>query len=126
MRILPPVLTLLLLLTACGADPEPATEAVVSLEGNWQLESARRDNVKTTLLDGLYFSFGPAGEFRTNLLTNEDQAGRYRLDGEEILTEGVEIPLTYTIQALTEDQLILRASYQGYLFDFALRRGEGG
>jgi hypothetical protein len=118
------ILTLLLtlILFSCGADVDPVAEAGVSLEGRWELESARRDNVKTTLLDGLYLDFAPDGTFRTNLLTNEEQIGRYLREGEEITTEGVEVPLSYTIRSLSEDNLDLRARYRGFLFDLALRR----
>jgi hypothetical protein len=122
MRTLIPTILFLFILMSCGSETEPVEEAAAKLEGRWELVAARRDNVKTTLLDGLYFEFAPDGAFRTNLLTNEDQRGRYQREEEEIYTEAVEVPLTYTIQALTEDQLILRSNYQGYLFDFALVR----
>ena len=110
-----------ILLTACGADPDPNIDTDASLEGRWLLEEARRDNVKTGSFDKLYFEFAPDGAFRTNLPPGE-QAGRWERDGNEIVTTEVEVPLTYTIEFLDNEELNLRANYQGFLFDFALVR----
>ncbi len=127
MRFFLPLLLLALLFTACGSDREPeAADAIASLEGRWELMEARRDNVKTLLLDGLYFVFGPGDTFETNLLTNTAQYGTYLRDGSEVVTEGVEVPLTYDITQLEEGLLQLRSRYEGFVFDFLLRRAGPG
>ncbi|THH40058.1 hypothetical protein [Neolewinella litorea] len=123
MRFILPLLLLSLLFTACGSDPEVPVEEAAALEGRWVLTEARRDNVKTGLLDGLYFDFGTDGAFETNLMTGEPQTGTYRREGDEISTSGVALPLTYEVQDLAEDELVLRARHEGFLFDFALVRG---
>ncbi|NJB84687.1 hypothetical protein GGR26_000432 [Lewinella marina] len=122
MRFFLPLLLLSLLCAGCGSEPEVTAEEAVHLEGRWELTEARRDNVKTGLLDGLYFDFGPEGAFETNLLTGEAQSGSWEREGEQIITSGVELPLTYEIQALKPKALNLRARHEGFLFDFALER----
>ncbi len=108
----------LLLFSACGNDTasEPAT-----VEGQWELVRATRNNTETEMLDGLQFNFSPDGKLETNLLGNE-AAGTYQWSEGEIITEGVKLPLTYRIQDLTDSTMHLRSSYQGFQFDFMLAR----
>ena len=110
--------------SGCGSNTEEPTEESTPLEGRWVLEEARRDNVKTGVLDGLYFTFGPESNFETNLLATEAQRGSYTRSGNEIATTGVEPALDYEITELDGERLLLRSRYQGFLFDFALRRGD--
>lgn len=126
MRFFFPLALLLFLFSACGSEPEVTAEAAAVLEGRWELTEARRDNVKTGLLDGLYFEFRPDGTFETNLMTGEPQRGTYTREGAEITTTGVELPLTYEIQSLDPEGLDLRARHEGFLFDFALVPGASG
>ena len=116
------VFLLLTLFLACGSDSEPEAEAATPLEGRWELVEARRDNVKTGVLEGLYFVFADGGSFETNLLVDDAQTGTYERSGEEITTAGVEPAMTYEILALEDNRLILRSRYQGFLFDFDLHR----
>lgn len=111
-----------LLYPGCGAETEEPGDVTTPLEGHWVLEEARRDNVKTGVLDGLYYTFGPGEAFETNLLATEAQRGNYTRTGNEIATTGVEPALEYEITELDEDRLMLRSRYQGFLFDFSLRR----
>ena len=113
---------LFLFLLACGSDAEPTEVRAATLEGRWELVEARRDNVKTGVLQGLYFVFGEDGTFETNLLVDDAQTGTYERDGEEIFTQGVEPAMTYEVLALEGDRLLLRSRYQGFLFDFDLLR----
>ncbi|MCP9235719.1 hypothetical protein [Lewinella sp. JB7] len=128
MRFVPSLLLLLILATSCGRDGEAPVVEAAELTGRWDLVEARRDNVKTNLLEGLYFVFGEGGRFETNLLTNEAQSGTYSRDGTEIVTTEVEAPMTYEIESLDEDELLLRSRYQGFLFDFRMERhrNQGG
>ncbi|PPK85778.1 hypothetical protein CLV84_2685 [Neolewinella xylanilytica] len=113
---------LLLVLTACGSDPALTDAQVSALEGRWELVEARRDNVKTGVLEGLYFDFGADAAFETNLLAEDTQSGSYQREGEEITTSEVDPALTYEIVALEGNRLLLRSRYQGFLFDFDLER----
>ncbi len=127
MRLFIPLLFTTVLFTSCGPDQETQdADAAAALEGRWELTEARRDNVKTNLLNGLYLVFHPDGSFETNLLTNEAQVGTYQRNGAEIVTAGVEAPLTYEMETLEENTLHLRSRYEGFLFDFTLRRAESG
>lgn len=126
MRFYPALFLLMsLFISGCGSEPETVEVEVSDLEGRWELVEARRDNVKTGVLDGLYYVFGPDGGFETNLLTGEAQRGSYTREGEEISTTGVEPAMTYEVLALEGDRLMLRSRYQGFLFDFALQRAGG-
>ena len=116
------LLSLPFLFFSCGSDAEFPQDAAARLEGRWELVEARRDNVKTGLLDGLYLVFGPNGRFETNLLTDAAQQGSYLREEGELTTTGVEMPLTYDIVALEGDVLTLQARIEGHLFNFLLRR----
>lgn len=118
------ILSLLLVaaIASCGPNEPPLTESAAAdqLTGRWELTEARRDNVKTNLLEGLYFVFSEDGSFETNLLTGQAQTGNYRVDGEEITTTGIEVPLIYEIVLLEDGLLDLRSRHQGFVFQFTL------
>jgi hypothetical protein len=118
MRILLSITLLALLLFSCNDDTSLAPATV---EGHWELERALRNNTETGMLDGLYFDFKPDGRLVTNLMGNEDP-GTYLWEGEEIITEGIKLPLTYQVQEITDSTLHLRSSYRGFQFDFMLAR----
>ena len=122
MRVLVFLLCLPVFFVSCSSDAELPEDAAAQLAGRWELVEARRDNVKTGLLDGLYLVFGAAGQFETNLLTDAPQRGTYQREEEEVTTAGVEMPLTYDIIALEGDVLTLQARIEGYIFNFLLRR----
>lgn len=105
------------LLSSCGSD----TTERVTINGQWELARALRNNVETGMLDGLKFNFSPDGTLETNLLGNETK-GTYSWSGQEITTEGVKLPLTYTIQEMSDSTLHLRSKYQGFQFDFIMER----
>ena len=110
-----------LLLSACGEDGPVNADATVN--GNWRLERATRNNVETALLDGLYFEFREDGSLATNMMGNTAD-GSYVRDGESITTTGVKIPMDYTIRLLTDSTLHLHSRYQGYQFGFELVKQE--
>lgn len=78
--------------------------------------------METATLDGLYYEFREDGTLVTNLMSEEPTTGRYEWDAAEITTEGVSLPLTYTINALTDSTLAIQSNYQGYQFNFELAR----
>lgn len=105
------------LLSSCVSDTaEPAT-----INGQWELTRALRNNMETGMLDGLTFNFSPDGTLETNLYGNETK-GTYNWSGQEITTDGVKLPLTYSIQEMTDSTLHLRSKYQGFQFDFMMER----
>ena len=113
------VLTLLFV-SSCINDGN-SVDAMVTLEGQWELKRALRNNMETELLDGLVMNFQPDGKLETNLMGNE-APGTYTWEGDEIVTEGVKLPLTYTIKEMTDSTLNLRSRYQSYQFDFEMVR----
>jgi hypothetical protein len=105
-------------LASCSDDlGNPAA----TVEGRWELVQALRNNTETGMLDGLHFDFLADGNLKTNLLGNEVD-GTYLWDGEEIVTEGIKLPLTYKIQELTDTTMHLRSRYQGFQFDFKMKK----
>ena len=104
------------LLTACESDTESA-----SLEGEWQVLTARRNGAETPMMDGTPFRFGEDGSFFTGLLGNE-ATGTFAREGDVITTAGLEPALEYEVRALTDTTLNLRADYRGFQFDFDLVR----
>ncbi|WP_116125037.1 hypothetical protein [Lewinella sp. IMCC34183] len=111
------------LLFSCGSDPELPPEAAAELEGRWELTDARRNNVKTTNLDGLYFDFRPNGELLTNLM-GEEQQGTYTRNDTELVTEGVAPAMTYEIESLEAGELVLRSELQGFYFVLRMRKAD--
>ena len=111
-------LCLLVSATACAPD---APEAEELLPGRWELTEALRDNMKTPMLDGLFYNFDAGGQLETNLMGNESP-GSYRLEEGWINTEGIIPPLNYYITEISDSSLQLRTELQGFRFDFVLRR----
>ena len=125
MRVFVVFLCLPLLFFSCGSDAEPVGEVAAQLAGRWELVEARRDNVKTTTLDGLYLVFGPDGAFETNLLTDTPQRGAYTRSENELTITGVELPLTYEIVVLEGDILAVQSRIEGAYFSFLFQRAGG-
>ena len=115
-------LLLTCLFSACGDESALSDDATVA--GNWELKRAMRNNMETATLDGLYFEFKDDGSLVTNLMSEEATTGKYVWEDALITTEGVSLPLTYTITELTDSTLNLQSKYQGYQFNFELTRKE--
>ncbi|WP_020567985.1 hypothetical protein [Neolewinella persica] len=107
-------------LTSCFDDQG---QHAATVEGHWELVQALRNNTETEMLDGLHFDFMVDGKLKTNLLGNETE-GTYVWADQEIVTEGVKLPLTYNIQELTDTTMHLRSRYQGFQFDFKMKKAE--
>jgi len=118
MRLFVLLLLPLTFFTSCGDDN---VSAGATVEGQWELTRALRNNNETAMLDGLELQFQPDGVLKTNMMGNE-QPGTYVWSGEEIVTEGVKVPLTYKITEMTDTTLLLRSSYRGFQFDFELAK----
>lgn len=120
MRLLLSLSFLLLLLTSCVDDGGSAS-GESTIEGRWELVEARKNNTKTGVVDGLHFNFRPDGSLETNLMGNETP-GTYLKTGDEIVTEGVKLPMTFNIQGITDSTLHLRSKFRGFQFDFLMAR----
>jgi len=120
MRLFVALTFLAISLTSCF-DDQGHPDATV--EGHWELVQGLRNNTETEMLDGLRFEFLADGILKTNLLGNETD-GTYVWADQEIVTEGVKLALTYNIQALTDTTMHLRSKYQGFQFDFKMKRAE--
>ncbi len=107
------------LATSCSSST--AADEALSLLGQWEIEEARRNGRPTESLTGLYFVFTPEGNFKTNM-SGMPEEGTYTLDESKIITEQVQLPLTYNILTLNDSTLVLQSTYQHYRFDFNLRR----
>lgn len=122
MRLFLSTLCLSLLFVSCGDDAGTVSKEAL-LEGRWELVEARKNNTKTGVVDGLHFDFRPDGSLETNLMGNESP-GTYLKTGDEIITEGVKLPLTFSIQAMTDSTLHLRSKFRKFQFDFLMARPE--
>lgn len=123
MRFFPLITILILyLFSACGNDSPLSKDATVS--GSWKLKRAMRNNAETSTLDGLFYEFKDDGTVITNLMSDEATKGNYTWEGAELATEGVNLPLTYTVKELTDSTLNLQSKYRGYQFNFELIRKE--
>jgi hypothetical protein len=120
MRLFVALTILTIFLTSCFDDQG---QHAATVEGHWELDQALRNNTETEMLDGLHFDFLADGKLKTNLLGNETD-GTYVWTNQEIVTEGVKLPLTYKIQAITDSTLHLRSRYQNFQFDFKMKREE--
>jgi hypothetical protein len=107
-----------LLLLACSQ--EPAADSNL-LPGRWEIEEAYRNGSPTTSLESLYFMFDSVDQVTTNL-TGADQQDTYLLDGNEIFQSGGPLNVTYRIETLSEEQLILTTNLRNYDFRFVLQR----
>jgi hypothetical protein len=120
MRLFVSLALLTIFFSSCSDDHgKPAA----TVEGRWELVQALRNNTETGMLDGLHFDFLVDGKLKTNLLGNETDGTYVWADG-EIVTEGVKLPLTYSIQELTDTTMHLRSRYQGFQFDFKMKKTE--
>ncbi len=111
-----------LLFISCGDDGGPASSKA-TIEGRWELVEARKNNTKTGVVDGLHFEFHPDGSLETNLMGNKN-LGTYLKTGDEVVIEGVKLPMDFNIQGMTDSTLHLRSKFRGFQFDFLLAKAE--
>ena len=119
MRFLPLAL-LFVCFFSCGSD---TADPAVTLIGDWELVTARNNGQETNVIRELTFGFGADGTFDTNMMSNQ-QTGTYVLTGQEIVTTGVKVPLTYSIEAITDSTLHLRTEVRERQLDFEMRRAD--
>lgn len=117
-RFLLTLLPLFFLLSSCEDD---AAVSNTSIEGRWELERARRNNMETQMLEGLFYEFAADSTLKTNLMGNE-APGTYSLQGTTVTTSGIKPQLEYEIVELNDSSLHLRTELLQYRFDFLLKR----
>lgn len=122
MRLFLSISLLSLLFVSCG-DDNGSVSKKATIEGRWELVEARKNNTTTGVVDGLHFEFRPDGSLETNLMGNESP-GTYLKTGDEIVTEGVKLPMDFSIQGMTDSTLHLRSKFRGFQFDFLMARAE--
>ncbi len=110
------------MLVSCG-DDAASMSSEATIEGRWELVEARKNNTKTGVVDGLHFEFGADGSLTTNLMGNKSP-GTYLKTGDEVVIEGVKLPMDFSIQGMTDSTLHLRSKFRGFQFDFLMERGE--
>ncbi|MCC6411508.1 MAG: hypothetical protein IT270_07600 [Saprospiraceae bacterium] len=92
------------------------------LTGRWELVRGFRNAKETETLAGTYFRFEEQGKMQTNLpLGANEEAMDFTLDKNEIIQSGP-MPIKYTIQKLTDSDLILVLELRGMQFEMHLKR----
>jgi len=99
------LLTLITIIAACNNDPKSDIDTN-QLLGKWEVKAATRDGTATSTLDQLYFTFSEDGDMATNMPTL-DRASTYTLKGSEIQQRGNGVENDYTIESLSDAELIL-------------------
>jgi hypothetical protein len=109
------LLCILVLLFSCSdRNPDPGS----SLNGNWELRSAKVNGRATERLHDLYFIFSDEGMLYTNLL-GSDQAYPFTQEDDRIIQSG-ESTIEYHILELLDTSLILSTQIEGADFEFVL------
>jgi len=118
------LLSSIFILAACGSDTqETAAEGITEdkLLGYWEIQQASRNGEPTESLDDLYLEFIKGGRMRTNMAGKPDE-GTFELNGNTIEQRGTEVEADYTIESLSEDELVLTTTLRNYDFRFVLAR----
>lgn len=92
-----------------------------SITGNWKVDTASRGGRPTSLLNGVYFSFGQDGKMRTNLPGSPDTFIGYELKAEQIFQKSGDT-ICYKIKTLTDSTLVLGFEAQNTPFELHLKR----
>jgi hypothetical protein len=113
------ILGILTLNTGCEDEK---TKQQALLTGRWELVRGFRNAKETETLDGTYFRFEEQGKMQTNLpLGANENAVDFTLDKNEIIQSGP-MPIKYTIQKLTDTELILVLELRGMQFEMHMKR----
>lgn len=114
-------LSLCMLVLSTGCEDEKTKQQSL-LTGRWDLVRGFRNDKETETLAGTYFRFEAEGKMQTNLpLGANEEAMGFTLDKNEIIQSGP-MPIRYTIQKLTENELILVLELRGMQFEMHMER----
>lgn len=107
-----------LLFLGCGNDQSALLN---QLEGTWEVAEARRNNKRTSTLEGAYFSFSDTNTIRTNISGKEETLS-FDLDGQIIQQEGGTFEVDYTIENITDSTLEMTTEIRNFPFRFILKK----
>lgn len=120
------ILLLILGTTTFLACQNNTTEETAQLlVGRWELEQALRNGNPTESLADLYFEFAADGKLMTNIAGLPEE-GTYELKKQQLLQRNTQIDADYTIEEITEANLILSTDLRGYAFRFLFKKAEAG
>ncbi|MEM8525224.1 MAG: lipocalin family protein [Bacteroidota bacterium] len=114
------LLTLIAIITACDSDPKTEVDTN-QLLGKWEVNAATRNGDKTSTLDQLYFTFAENGDMETNMPTL-DRASTYELKGSTVQQRGNGVENDYTIESLSDSELILVTTIRNTEFRMVLNK----
>lgn len=116
-------LTLIAIITACNNDSKSEVDTNLLL-GKWEVKQATRDGKETSTLDQLYFTFSEDGSMETNMPTL-DRVSTYELSGSAIQQNGNGVENNYTIESLSDAELILITTIRNTEFRMILNKSDG-
>jgi hypothetical protein len=114
-------LLFLCLLGASSGCTDENTKQQALLTGRWELVRGFRNAKETETLDGTYFRFEGNGKMQTNLPLGANEPVDYTLEKNTIVQNGP-MPVKYTIQKLTDSELVLVLELRGMQFEMHLKR----
>lgn len=110
-----------ILALSTGCEDEKTKQQAL-LTGRWELVRGFRNAKETETLAGTYFRFEEQGKMQTNLpLGANENAVDFTLEKNEIIQSGP-MPIKYTIQKLTDTELILVLELRGMQFEMHMKR----
>ena len=116
------ILLLILGITTLFACQNDNTEETARLlVGRWELDQALRNGSPTESLTDLYFEFTPDGKLMTNIAGLPEE-GTYELKKQQLLQRNTQIDADYTIEEITDADLILSTDLRGYSFRFLFKK----
>ena len=107
------IIVLCFIIIACIDQEEKLKN---SLQGDWIVVTAKRNNRETRTLKDAFFRFLPAGVMETNILGDSTQYSFDLIDSEIIQNSEPEIK--YQIHDLRGDTIHLKSKIRNYNFDF--------
>lgn len=112
------ILTLSALIIACNGTAMINEEHLL---GKWSLYEAERDGKSTLSLQGVFFDFSDE-EVETNFPI-QGLGETYRFESNKIHIEG-EDDLTFNVNSLNEDSLVVDLSYLNSTFKLKLQKAQ--
>jgi hypothetical protein len=109
-----------LIFLSCKEKPK-TDDRLSLLQGRWEVYQALRDDQETQTLAGTYFEFQTDGQMRTNLPVQAEEIAPFTLE-KELIRQGGDVPVTYTLKSITATDLNLLLDLQGITFDMRLRK----
>ncbi len=113
---------LLFALSACTGDGSGGGKGEMTkkqLIGSWEVTKAERNRVETAMMDGLFFQF--ADKTLTTNFLGESFEYQYEYSDGKITQQGEPL-ITYLIESMEGDQLVLSTTLQAFEFRMEMKR----